>query len=162
MKAVGFRWNPSLPPTVIREFTGQRTAITRQARIKRVCFANCTDEWTFLVLEGPPAPVVVGLDMIRQWQLCHDPRTDQVFVLEAPISSAVSGNFARVTAMVAAAQEEEQDARATNCWLEVVLPKGEMTPTADHGRGGKMSRRGGGIGTGGGGRRKLAERAKHG
>ena len=48
-----------------------------------MCFANRTDVGTFLVLEGPPAPVVVGLDMIRKWQLYHDPRTDQVFVLEA-------------------------------------------------------------------------------
>ena len=77
---------PTLPlsaPFRLREFSGTITWIDAQLLVQKVGFANVTHPFTFYVATDAPCPVVLGLDIIRAWNLCHNPLNDHVLSLPA-------------------------------------------------------------------------------
>ena len=95
-----FATTPLRHPANVVEFSGRDTPIKGQVTIQKVRFIDTIAPWTFLVLDGTPSPVVLGLDIIRAWQLCHNPLNDHVLRINGRVST-VSG--CRLPAAVAAA-----------------------------------------------------------
>ena len=68
-------------PVRVVQFMGGLGAATHVLHSSRVRFAGGTQSLEFLVLSYTPAPVVIGLDAIRSWQLCHNPLNNHVLML---------------------------------------------------------------------------------
>ena len=52
-------------PMLLTEFSGHVVSTSSSLRSARVSFAQVTGRWSFVVIEGIPALVVIGLNMIR-------------------------------------------------------------------------------------------------
>ena len=90
---LGLATAPLHSPMCLQEFSGTGPTLTKKARAGRVDFAGYCGPWTFVVAPTPPLPIVVGLDMIRAWQLCYNPANDGI---HSPRSSRLSRSLGRV------------------------------------------------------------------
>ena len=75
---------PRLPlhrPAFLIEFSAKGPRLDHSVRLGRVCFAGLRRPWSFVLMRVPPSPIVIGLDMIRVWQLCYNPLDDRVYSL---------------------------------------------------------------------------------
>ena len=69
-------------PLVLSQFTGPGPNVSSQLRSVDILFAGVRRRWTFFVLVTMPAEVVVGLDFVRSWGLCHNPLNDHVLLVD--------------------------------------------------------------------------------
>ena len=70
-------------PLRLIEFTGEGPLLTHQVTGVSVQFAGKESVWNFICVPDFPWMVVLGLDFIKAWQICYDPKTDKVFALDA-------------------------------------------------------------------------------
>ena len=87
-------------PLSIRVFDGPaQQSITKSCRIAHVVLGTLDVAWTFMVVSRAQPHAILGLDFMRAYCLCYDPRTDALITQWAnpPPGTAKSGKVPALT-----------------------------------------------------------------
>ena len=68
-------------PLRLVEFSGTTGVLREEAQFRAVTFAGTVRPWSFMISPHTPYPVVIGLDLIRQWPLYYNPCNDRIMVM---------------------------------------------------------------------------------
>ena len=116
---------PLKTPLALTQFAGQGPRVVSRLRAPVVKFAGKQKPWTFLVAERTPAEIVLGLDFVRKWALCHNPINDHVIAVD-PEDTRVVWEAQEVPIMSVRTSPE-----ANAHHIQVVTPEEEMAVFED-------------------------------